>query len=330
MATDPRPHNDESPMQDLLETALTFISQYTLIFYGLGILGLLFYLNQARAAYRQMRMTPFPIEREEANANVRDALMIAVIFGAILGATFYIDRILLASEGEETNILIPIAVNGDNGDNGGGESTSENGASGTNGDDPATGESEEPVSTEATATSPAIGPTPEQSPTPTNTPEPPPTSAVPPTTAPPSLPTELPTNTPEPTQFVEETPTSAPTPIPTQPPQPTAPPVPGASCPTAGVQIASPGNGAAVSGTVAINGTADIPDFQFYKVEYSVGTSLSGFSSIGDTVSSPVQGGRLISWNTGGFPKGVYALRLTVVDISGNFPPPCTIYVILQ
>jgi hypothetical protein len=96
------------------------------------------------------------------------------------------------------------------------------------------------------------------------------------------------------------------------------------------VQIGSPGNGSVVTGSIAINGTADIPNFQFYKVEYSQGTSLSGFSSIGDIIAAKVQGGRLASWNTSGFPKGVYAIRLTVVDVSGNFPPPCTVYVILQ
>lgn len=301
-------------MQNLLETALTFIAQYNYVFYGLGVLGLLFYLNRARSAYRQMRITPFPIEREEASANVRDALMIAIIFGAILGATFYIDRILLAPPGEEADIEGPIVVNEDTNDSG--EPSADSGG----GEFPS-------ILPTATATSPAIGPTPEQSPTPTNTPEPSPTSAVPPT-APPAI--ASPTNTPEPTQVVEESPTPAPTPIPTQPPQPTAPSVPAASCPTAGVQIASPGNGAVVSGTFNINGTADIPDFQFYKVEYSQGTSLSGFASIGDILATRVQGGRLNSWNTAGFPKGVYALRLTVVDVSGNFPPPCTIYVILQ
>lgn len=299
-----------SPMQNLLETALTFIAQYTLVFYGLGVLGLLFYLNRARGAYRQMRMTPFPIEREEASANVRDALMIAVIFAAILGATFYIDRILLAPPGEEATLENPIVVNGD--------SETENGDSGDDGG------TIPPILPTATATSPAIGPTPEQSPTPTNTPEPTATSETPPTVAPPPSPT------PEPTQVGAESPTPAPTPIPTQPPQPTAPPVPAASCPTAGVQISSPGNGGVVSGTFAINGTADIPDFQFYKVEYSQGTSLSGFASIGDIIAAKVQGGRLASWNTAGFPKGVYAVRLTVVDVSGNFPPPCTIYVIVQ
>ncbi len=308
-------------MQNLLETALTLIAQYNYVFYGLGVLGLLFYLNRARTAYRQMRMTPFPIEREEASANARDAVMIAVIFGAILGATFYIDRILLAPPGEIADIQSPIASNGGIGSN---DEPTDNGS--TDGTVPV-------LLPSPTATSPAIGPTPEQSPTATNPPDP--TST--PESAPPTPPeVALPTATPEPTQaivateVIPETATPVPTPIPTQPPQPTAPPVPAASCPTPGVQISSPGNGSVVSGTFNINGTADIPDFQFYKVEYSQGTSLNGFASIGDIIAAKVQGGRLNAWNTAGFPKGVYAVRLTVVDVSGNFPPPCTIYVIVQ
>jgi outer membrane biosynthesis protein TonB len=313
-------------MENLLETALTLIKQYALIFYGLGLLGLLFYLNRARSAYRQMRLTPFPIEREEASANVRDALLITTIFVAIVGATFYIERILLAPPGDtagengivlnEDGVAIP---------------------------DSETGEEDGEVVLTVTATSPAIGPTPEQSPTPTSPPvEPTPAGeSAPPPTSPPAAdaPTPEPSPTPEPTieptatMVVEETATPVPSPIPTQPPLPTSPPapvVPAASCPTTGVQIASPGNGAVVSGSVTINGTADIPNFQFYKVEYSAGTSQSSFSSIGDIVAAPVRGGRLATWNTSGFGAGTYAIRLTVVDATGNFPAPCTIFVVVQ
>lgn len=312
-------------MENLLDTAFTIIKQYALIFYGLGLLGLLFYLNRARGAYRQMRLTPFPIEREEASANVRDALLITTIFVAILGTTFYIERILLATPGD------------DGGNNG--IALNEDGVaipnSETNG-----GEGE--VSATVTATSPAIGPTPEQSPTPTEPPvEAPPEGEAQPTIPPfinePTPAAEQPTPEPTieatPTMMVEQTATPVPSPIPTQPPLPTSPPapaVPAASCPTTGVQIASPGNGAVVSGSVVINGTADIPNFQFYKVEYSAGTSQSGFSSIGDIIAASVRGGRLTTWNTSGFGAGTYAIRLTVVDATGNFPAPCTIFVVVQ
>ena len=38
----------------------------------------------------------------------------------------------------------------------------------------------------------------------------------------------------------------------------------------------------------------------------------------------------LDTWNTDPFPAGTYLLRLTVVDASGNFPPPCQIEIVIQ
>lgn len=102
--------------------------------------------------------------------------------------------------------------------------------------------------------------------------------------------------------------------------------MPAAFCPSPGVQISSPGNGQHVSGAVDIYGTANIDNFQFYKVEYSGG---GGFSVIGDLVYTPVSGGYLTTWNAGGFGSGTYTLRLTVVDVSGNYPAPCEISVII-
>ena len=106
------------------------------------------------------------------------------------------------------------------------------------------------------------------------------------------------------------------------------PPVPAANCATPGVQISYPSNGTVVGGSVNISGTASIPEFQFYKVEYAP-AGTNNFASIGTTVPSPVNGGHLMTWNAGGFPSGVWALRLTVVDMTGNFPPPCTIHVVI-
>ena len=45
---------------------------------------------------------------------------------------------------------------------------------------------------------------------------------------------------------------------------------------------------------------------------------------------APVAGGALGSWNTGTVPAGEYELRLIVVDISGNYPEPCTVRLIVQ
>ena len=83
-------------MENLLERALIFINRWSYVFYGVGGLGLILYFRRAREAFHQRRYTPFPIEREEASTTLRDALLIMLVIIAILGTTFYIDRILLA------------------------------------------------------------------------------------------------------------------------------------------------------------------------------------------------------------------------------------------
>lgn len=83
-------------------------------------------------------------------------------------------------------------------------------------------------------------------------------------------------------------------------------------------------------GTFDILGTANIPDFQFYKLEYGVGEMPSAWCVIGELHYEPVVNGILGTWNTGALPEGVYILRLTAVDITGNFPQPCDVRVIID
>ncbi len=98
------------------------------------------------------------------------------------------------------------------------------------------------------------------------------------------------------------------------------------------VQIVSPREGEHVSGTVQIVGTADIPDFQFYKVEYALGHVPldSAFASINHTYGTPVRDGVLTTWYTGNMPAQPFTLRLTVVDDTGNFPRPCDVHVFVD
>jgi len=149
------------------------------------------------------------------------------------------------------------------------------------------------------------------------------------------LPTKVvPTPTPttilsEPTITPRPRPTLRPrTPTPTVEPSPTLPPPP--PCPNPGVRITFPRPGMIVSGVVQIEGTAMIDRFQFYKVEYGIGSEPQQWSSISDIHKEPVENGVLETWNTGAFPAGTYVLRLTVVDISGNFPPPCEVEVVIR
>jgi len=120
-----------------------------------------------------------------------------------------------------------------------------------------------------------------------------------------------------------------PTPLPpTATPTATRPPAP--LCAQPGVCITAPMMNQAVAGQITIRGTAQVDRFQFYKLEYGLGENPQQWNSIGDIHRSPVSDGALGVWDTAGFPNGVFKLRLTVVDLSGNFPPPHEIRVIIQ
>jgi len=106
------------------------------------------------------------------------------------------------------------------------------------------------------------------------------------------------------------------------------PPLKPAVC-NASTKITSPLDGETLDGlgTFFITGTASIDDFQFYKLEYGIGAAPIDFFSIDEVQTKPVINGILGSWNTGALPEGTYTLRLTVVDNSGQFPPPCDVLV---
>ncbi|PJF34868.1 MAG: hypothetical protein CUN49_13470 [Candidatus Thermofonsia Clade 1 bacterium] len=83
----------------------------------------------------------------------------------------------------------------------------------------------------------------------------------------------------------------------------------------------------ALRGTFTILGTAQHENFQFYKVEIRADGSDLWQNLI--TRSTPIEGGVLAELDTALFPSGLYWLRLTVVDNTGNYPPPCEVRVIL-
>ena len=93
-----------------------------------------------------------------------------------------------------------------------------------------------------------------------------------------------------------------------------------------GVAITSPrDSGDPVRGKVSINGSASIANFQFYKVEFAAGNNpadTSFHNMAADVHRSAVTNGLLEVWDTTGLPDGPYTLRLTAVDIRGNFPCP--------
>jgi hypothetical protein len=89
--------------------------------------------------------------------------------------------------------------------------------------------------------------------------------------------------------------------------------------------ITSPKPSEEVRGTIKITGTADVPNFAFYKYEVaSMGTQ--NWATIA-AKQAPVKNSELGEWNTLPFTNGDYFLRLVIVDNVGTSLEPCVIAV---
>jgi hypothetical protein len=91
------------------------------------------------------------------------------------------------------------------------------------------------------------------------------------------------------------------------------------------IMITSPEPGEQIRGKIMLMGTADIPNFGFYKYEFSP-------SGVEDWMT--IQAGRelkseesLGEWDTSEIPPGDYLLRLVVVDNQGQAMPACIVSV---
>ncbi len=85
------------------------------------------------------------------------------------------------------------------------------------------------------------------------------------------------------------------------------------------VQITSPEVSQEIRGVVPIIGSALVPDFQYYKVEYGNGPDPSQWFVIGSMHEASVVNGQLEIWDTTRLPDGVYSLRLRAVRRDGNY-----------
>jgi len=140
----------------------------------------------------------------------------------------------------------------------------------------------------------------------------------------------LPTATPQaaaPTDPAATLPTEAPTEAPTIAEVPVAAPIVSASCADPRSVITVPGAGEVVSGQVPIVGNATHEAFASYKIE--AGPPDGGLSFIGSG-NTQVSGGTLGTLNSALFANGPLLVRLTVIDQTGNFPPPCDLAVTVQ
>lgn len=91
------------------------------------------------------------------------------------------------------------------------------------------------------------------------------------------------------------------------------------------IDIISPQNGTTVKDIVEIIGSADIPNFGFYKFEMAAINDTSWLTiQAGDTITRE---GRLGFWDTTRLSPGDYGLRLVLTDNQGESHPPCTIQV---
>jgi hypothetical protein len=96
-----------------------------------------------------------------------------------------------------------------------------------------------------------------------------------------------------------------------------------AGCIPGQIMITSPKPGAIVKGQVELFGTADIPNFGFFKFEFSpYGSDV--WSTIGAD-RKITQNSSLGNWDTSEVTPGDYNLRLVVIDNQGNSLPPCIV-----
>jgi len=86
---------------------------------------------------------------------------------------------------------------------------------------------------------------------------------------------------------------------------------------------------AVLKGAVEIRGSADIDNFDYYKFEFK-GEGATEWSFI-QRFEEPVTEGVLGVWVIPpSLPAGTYMFRLVVVDITGNYPEPCEVPVIIE
>lgn len=97
------------------------------------------------------------------------------------------------------------------------------------------------------------------------------------------------------------------------------------SCINGELEWDEPSPGEEIFGTVSLKGTVNIPNFGFYKYEYSQpGSELWTTIAAGNQVRINQEIG---SWNTSQMVPGDYLLRLVAVDNENNPRPACVVQI---
>jgi hypothetical protein len=105
----------------------------------------------------------------------------------------------------------------------------------------------------------------------------------------------------------------------------------GSGCQNPDATITSPDSGESVRGEVELLGTADIPGFAFFKLEYhdlKTGSDWLAISASNEPVCDNCSEGEFLGiWDTSLVTPGQYAVQLVVTDTLSNAPLPCQILV---
>jgi len=91
------------------------------------------------------------------------------------------------------------------------------------------------------------------------------------------------------------------------------------------IMLTAPEPGEEISGTITLTGTANIPNFGFYKYEFSQ-LSTSNWTTI-SAGAEVVIDGELGRWDTTSIANGDYFLQLVILDNVGQTLEPCVIAV---
>ena len=98
------------------------------------------------------------------------------------------------------------------------------------------------------------------------------------------------------------------------------------------MQIVAPVAGQIFSSEIQVRGTADAPNFAFYKLTLNGPATGNVTQTAGDVVRAPVHGGVLGAIDPASLlnQPGVYIVGLVVVDNTGNELPHCDVAIVVQ
>jgi hypothetical protein len=89
------------------------------------------------------------------------------------------------------------------------------------------------------------------------------------------------------------------------------------------IDITTPKPGDTLKGSIELVGSANIPNFGFYKYEFAPSGSDNWATIV--AFNQAIQDGNLGNWDTSAITPGDYQLRLVVSDNQGNNLPACVV-----